>query len=221
MIFSRDYIGYLARRTVKHLIDACCFDHIYHEHLCYWSLHALIPLLKSVGLRVYNVEVVPTQGLSLRVSTCKDARPHSYRVIMHEDIERTTKLDDVYTYTKFALRAEHNARTLQKLIIDLTESRATVVGYGAPAKGNTLLNYCHTGPDVIRYLTDTTAMKQGRCSPGMHIPVVRPERLMLDATPDYALLLSWNFKDSILEKESALRALGTKFIVPIPEISIV
>lgn len=204
---------------VKHLVDENAFDQIYHEHLCYHSLHALKYLVEHSGMRIFDVQIVPTQGRSLRVFASKNRAPQpSVRAVL--DTEAEAGLDDENTYRLFAERVKHNKKEVVEAMRSFAKADKKICGYGAPAKGNTLLNYYGLGPDVIAYLTDTTPLKQGLYSPGMHIPIVSPERLLFD-TPDYIILLAWNFKDAILEKEAALRARGVKFISTIPQFEII
>jgi hypothetical protein len=125
-------------------------------------------------------------------------------------------LYDGQPYIDWEGRIRHSKEELVKTLTALKKLGKRIVGYGAPAKGNTLLNYCKIGPKFLDYLTDTTPSKQGKYSPGMHIPVVSPERFYKDP-PDYALMLAWNYKEEILKKESKFIENGGKFIIPIPE----
>lgn len=204
---------------VKHLVEEMAFDQIYHEHLCFYSLHAIKHLVEATGMKVFDVEVIPTQGQSLRVyvSRSKDEKDSVGKLL---EIERSVGLTKEQTFLAFGERVSANREKLRTLLLELKKDRASIIGYGAPAKGNTLLNYYGIGPDILDYLTDTTLVKQGLFSPGMHIPIVSPDNLSLH-TPEYALLLSWNFKDEILEKETILREKGMKFIVTVPNISII
>jgi hypothetical protein len=123
-------------------------------------------------------------------------------------------------YKDFSAKVEVNKKELITLLLDLKKSGKKVVGYGAPAKGNTLLNYFNIGPEILDYITDTTTGKQGMYTPGSHIQVVSPEILQTDV-PDYILLLSWNYADAILAKEQGLRDQGVKFIIPVPQVRII
>ncbi|MCX6787409.1 MAG: class I SAM-dependent methyltransferase [Candidatus Kaiserbacteria bacterium] len=203
----------------KHFIEEGAFDQIYHEHLCFHSLHALQHLIESAGMKIFDVQIVPTQGRSLRVFAAKNQPPSpNVELILTE--EKAAGLTNEATLRSFAQKIETNKKKLLKLLQDLKAAGKKIIGYGAPAKGNTLLNYYGIGPDILDYLTDTTTLKQGLYSPGMHIPIVSPEKLITD-TPDYILLLAWNFKDAILEKEKALRKKGVKFIVTVPTVEII
>jgi len=203
----------------KQFVEEGAFDQIYHEHLCFHSLHALRHLIESSGMKVFDVQIVPMQGRSLRVFAAKGRTPtpNVERVLAEE---KAAGLTSETTYHVFAKKIEAEKEKLLALLKKLKAAGKKIVGYGAPAKGNTLLNYYGIGPDILDYLTDTTTLKQGLYSPGRHIPIVAPERLLTD-TPDYILLLSWNFKDTILEKEKALRENGVKFILTVPEVTIV
>jgi hypothetical protein len=205
---------------VRHLLDAGCYDHIYHEHLCYYSLHNLRRAMAMVGLKIFRVEIVQTQGESLRIFACKDGREPSTSVeyILNREIE--SDIAKCSTFERFAERVKQSKHVLRELLGDLKISGASIVGYGAPAKGNTLLNFCGIGNKTLDYLTDTNPIKQHKLSPGMQIPVMLPERLY-DDEPDYALLLAWNFTESILRNEQELRDNGTKFIIPIPALTVV
>ncbi len=202
----------------KHLVEEGAFDQIYHEHLCFYSLHAAKHLVEVAGMKVFDVEIVPMQGKSLRVYVSKN-NPEKSSVNEILSIEKEAGLTDEKTFLVFGKKVSDNRKKLRTLLLNLKAKGKRITGYGAPAKGNTLLNYYGIGPDILDYLTDTTTLKQGLYSPGMHIPIVSPEKLLTDM-PNYILLLSWNFKDTILEKEQNLRELGVKFIVTVPEVDI-
>lgn len=202
----------------KHLLSTGCFDQIYHEHLCFHSLHALKHLIEASGMKVFDVEIVPMQGQSLRVFAAKN-RPESPRTAIVLEEERATGLTQESTHFAFATMVEKTKRELLEVLTRFKTEGKKIVGYGAPAKAQTLLNYFKIGPDVLEYLVDSTSLKQGLYSPGMHIPIVSREEL-LSRTPDYVLLLAWNYTDAILEQEQALRDRGVKFITIIPEVSV-
>jgi hypothetical protein len=204
---------------VKQLVEEGSFDQIYHEHLCFYSLHALKRLVELVGMRIFDVEIVSTQGQSLRVYVAKNrkASPNVDRILAEE---AQAGLTDVETYRAFSRKVERNKATLLALLADLKAQGKKIVGYGAPAKGNTLLNYYRLGPETLSYLVDSTPLKQGLYSPGMRIPIVAPQALYNDM-PDYVVLLAWNYSEAILAKERPLREMGVKFIVTIPEIAVI
>jgi len=210
---------------VHHVADLIAnkgFDQIYHEHLSYFSLTVLWKLFQRFDMNVFDVKVVPIHGQSLRV--CVGRRqifPESSRSVRELlDGEERGKLNDVRTYLRFASEVESIKRSLLDLLRRLKSENKRIIGYGAPAKGNTLLNYCGIGPETLDYVIDTTPAKQNLFTPGAHIPVYAPEKLKEDKA-DYLLLLAWNYAEEIFKKEEALRAKGVKFIVPIPEPRIV
>jgi SAM-dependent methyltransferase len=204
---------------VANLIGDGGFDQIYHEHLSYYSLHALTYLAKRFGFIVADVEVVPIHGESLRVYFQKKGKPAA-RVAKLLAREKREGLDSIRAYRRFAPKVEKNKRDLIKLLDALKKKKATIVGYGASAKGNTLLNYVGISKKHLDFITDTIPLKQGTYTPGAHIPVVAPDMLFTNR-PDYLLLLAWNYAPSILHKEQALRAQGTKFIIPVPKVRVV
>jgi SAM-dependent methyltransferase len=207
---------------VADLIGNKGFDQIYHEHLSYFSLAVLCKLFHRFDMNVFDVKIVPIHGQSLRVCVGrKQIFPESSRTVRQLlDDEETSKLHDVRTYLRFASEVESIKQSLLDLLRRLKSENKRIVGYGAPAKGNTLLNYCGIGPETLDYLIDTTPSKQNLFTPGVHIPVYAPEKLKEDRV-DYLLLLAWNYAEEIFKKEEALRAKDVKFIVPIPEPRIV
>ncbi len=204
---------------VKNLIQEVAFDQIYHEHLCFYSLHALQKLAESAGLTIFDVQVIPTQGESLRIFVSKNREPlPSVKKIL--DIEKEAGLTDVATYMDFSDKVEKSKADLKALLAELKQSGKRIVGYGMPAKASTLLNYYGIDTDTIEYAIDTTPHKQGLYSPGVHLPIHPLEYLHAD-NPDYVIILVWNYADAILKKEQALRDRGVKFIVTIPKLAII
>lgn len=195
------------------------FDQIYHEHLYYHSLHSLKVLLDSLEMIVNDIKLVPIHGQSMRVSAGKSGKSSS---AVLEFLEREVEMGliDKSVYENFSKKVESNKGNLNNLLNKLKKEGKKIAGYGAPAKGNTLLNYFNIDGNILDYITDTTPSKQDTYTPGTHIKVVSPEMLKSDQ-PDYALLLSWNYAGAILEKEKELRKKGVKFIIPVPEVKIV
>lgn len=202
------------------LLNNLEFDTIYHEHLSYFALYPMVYLFRKFGLEVVDVKQSPVHGGSIRVFVQRAPKKQSQNVIRLLVIERDAKLDSVETYMNFARRVASLKGNLLKLLKTLKKEGARITGYGATAKGNTLLNYCRIGMDILDYISDTTPFKQGCYTPGMHIPVV-PEEKFHEEPPDYALLLAWNYADVILRKEIEYSRRGGKFILPIPEPKVV
>ncbi|HMA34038.1 MAG TPA: class I SAM-dependent methyltransferase [Chloroflexia bacterium] len=208
---------------VKDLIDHVEFDTIYHEHLCYFSLTALDRLFRRHGLQVQDVERLPIHGGSLRVFVARAPAaggPGRARVdaLLHE--EATWGVDQIAFYRGFGARVERLRDDLRELLRGLKAAGQQIAVYGASAKGSTLLNYCGIGPAVLDFVVDRSPVKQGRYTPGTHLPIYAPEKL-LEARPDYVLLLTWNFADEILAQQAAFRQAGGRFILPIPEVKVV
>jgi SAM-dependent methyltransferase len=198
------------------------FDTIYHEHFSYFSLFVVERLLNQHGLDVFDVETIPTHGGSLRVFARhrnNADQPVSDFVGQLKQIERDAGLHDLETYTSFALKPLSIKCELLRFLIDCHQSGQRVVGYGAPAKGNTLLNYCGIGPELIAYTVDRSPHKQGRYLPGTHIPIESPARIE-QTRPDYVLILPWNLRDEIAAQMKVIRSWGAKFVAPIPRLEI-
>lgn len=203
------------------LIEKREFDTVYHEHLCYYSVKPLTRLFERFGMEVYDVRRVDVHGGSIRVYARRAADvPVHARVQELYDLEARSGLHTFERFADFQEAVEGIRDTLVSLVRGFRAEGKVVTAYGAPAKGNTLLNFCGFTADDLNYVTDTTPAKVGLLTPGSHIPVVSPD-VLLTKTPDYILLLAWNYKDFILKKEQVLRDRGAKFIIPIPEVAIV
>ncbi|MGD2131287.1 MAG: class I SAM-dependent methyltransferase [Maricaulaceae bacterium] len=193
------------------------FDTIYHEHFSYLSLHAGMRIFASHGLRVFDVEEPPTHGGSIRFFVCKEGASHvespNVARVLAEEAEYGLGRDNVYL--AWQEQVKETKRALLELLIKLKREGATIAGYGAPAKGNTLLNYCGIGKDFIDFTVDKAPSKQDKLLPGSRIPILAPEAIY-SRKPDYVLILPWNLKDEIIAQMSDIRQWGGKFITPIP-----
>lgn len=205
---------------ILNLLNNLEFDTIYHEHLSYFAVHPLVYLFRKFGMEVVDVKQIPIHGGSIRVFIQRSAKQQSQNVVKLLSMEQEAKLNSSKTYLKFANEVSLLKEKLVRLLKMLKRKGARITGYGATAKGNTLLNYCEIGMDILDYITDTTPFKQGCYTPGMHIPIF-PEKKFHEEPPDYALLLAWNYADAILQKESEYRQNGGKFILPIPEPTVI
>ncbi len=200
------------------LLDRLEYDTIYHEHLCYFSVTALMHLCAAVGLVVVQMDHVPVHGGSLRMYAGRreDFGTHAPAVVAWSAREQHDGLTAFSRYERLAAAVEANRRANVGLLRDLKGQGKTVAGYGAPAKGNTLLNYCGIGTDLLPYTVDKSPLKVGLWTPGMHIPVL-PVAALLERQPDYVFILAWNFSDEIMRQQQEYRRRGGQFIVPIPE----
>ncbi len=199
------------------LIEGNQFDTIYHEHFSYFSLASIDSLFAAHGLRVFDVEELWTHGGSLRIYACRSEAGHRQteavvRLRMAEDAEG---LRDLATYAAFARRVEDTKHDLLTLLIGLRRQGKRVAGYGAPGKGNTLLNYCGIRTDLLEFTVDRNPYKWGRFLPGTRIPILKPEAIAAEK-PDYVLILPWNLKDEIARQLAPIATWGGQLIVPIP-----
>lgn len=200
-------------------IEGNQFDQIYHEHFCYFGLISVEAVFAGHGMTVFDVEELATHGGSLRIyarHAADESRPVSDRVHDLRAREEAAGYRDVTMYEKFEQRVRETKHKLLDLLIEAKRDGKSIVGYGAPGKGNTMLNYCGIRQDFIDFTVDRNPYKHGRYLPGTHIPIHPPERLD-EARPDYIFILPWNLKDEIMEQLAHAREWGAKFIVAIPE----
>jgi len=205
------------------LFDENQFDTIYHEHFSYFSLLAVERIFAFHGLTVFDVEELWTHGGSLRVygrHASDSSRPVSARVEELRAREENAGYRKIETYTRFEERVRETKRKLLDTLIDLKRAGKRIAGYGAPGKGNTLLNYCGIRTDFLDFTVDRNPYKHGKFLPGTHIPIFPPAHLD-EQKPDYIFILPWNLKDEIMAQLAHARSWGAKFIVPIPEATIV
>ncbi|MEU0496657.1 class I SAM-dependent methyltransferase [Mycobacterium sp. NPDC006124] len=205
------------------LIEKNQFDTIYHEHFSYFSLLTVSRVFASHGLRLFDVDRLPTHGGSLRIHACHTqdvAHVTSTRLPELLEVERDAGLDDLAGYRAYTERVKRTKRALLTFLVEAREAGKTVAAYGAPAKGNTLLNYCGIRDDLIDYTVDRSPHKYGQFLPGTHIPIYEPDHLR-ETRPDYVVILPWNLRDEIIGETSYIRSWGGRFVVPIPELSII
>ncbi len=199
------------------------FDTIYHEHFSYFSFLTVEKVFARHGLTLFDVQPLSTHGGSLRIFA-KHAEDRSNAitnaVIALLAEERGANLDKLATYDEFAEKVRITKRKLLQFLIQAKEGGKSVAAYGAPAKGNTLLNYCGVRTDFIDYAVDRSPHKQGMFLPGTHIPIFKPEHIF-ETKPDYLLILPWNLKEEIVQQMSGIRTWGGKFVVPIPEVAVI
>jgi len=210
---------------VKDMVDSCAFDTIYHEHLCYFSLTALDHLFRRHGLNIHDVERLPIHGGTLRVYVSQKQgehlvgeRPAVVGQLLRE--EEVCGLPDPRYYSTFREKIKNLGQALVALLRDLKQDGRRIAVYGASAKGSTLLNYLQLGAETVDYVVDRSTVKQGFYTPGSHLRIFPPEKLVEDL-PDYTLLLTWNFAEEIVEQQSEYRRHGGKFIIPIPELRVI
>lgn len=204
------------------LVEKNEFDTVYHEHLSTFSVTSLAALYRPFSMRIVDIEVLPVHGGSMRVAAQRRAIEAAEDPVVQVWLEREREqgLFERATYDALAGRVRQLRTDLLGMLGHLKASGQSVAGYGAPAKGNTLLNYFGIGRETLDFLADRNELKQGKYSPGMHIPVVHPAQV-LERMPDYLLILAWNFADEIIGQQDAYRKAGGKFILPIPEARIV
>ena len=217
--------GGVATLEFPHLLRLFCgnqFDTIYHEHFSYFSLLSVERIFSAHDLTIFDVDELPTHGGSLRIYARREIIPTrqvSERIIDLRKREEEFGLHDMQTYSGFAERVKETKRTLLEFLIGVKRQKQSVVGYGAPAKGNTLLNYCGVRTDFLDYTVDRGPEKQGCFLPGTRIPIYPVERIR-ETRPDYLLILPWNLREEIMKQMACIRDWGGRFVVPIPEVKV-
>lgn len=205
------------------LIEEAQFDTIYHEHFSYFSFLTVEKIFNAHGLTLFDVEELATHGGSLRIYACHfedKTKAVSERVRQLKQKETEAGYTDIRNYLGFQDKVKAIKRDILKFLIQAKEEGKRVVGYGAPAKGNTLLNYCGVGRDFIDYTVDRNPYKQGHFLPGSHIPIEEPDKIR-KTKPDYVLILPWNIKDEIMDQMAFIRQWDGKFVIPIPKIQVI
>jgi len=213
-IFEFPYVGDMIKNNE--------FDTIYHEHLCYYSLTSVKHLFNRNGLDIVDAEPVPIHGGSLRIYAMHSTAARGKVTCAAKDLlekEKKEGITDYEFYSNFAKKVETLKSDTLELLNRLKKERKRIAGYGAAAKGSTLLSYYGIGKEHIGFIADRSPHKQGKFMPGNHIPILSPESL-LKAQPDYVFLLTWNFQDEIMEQQAEYRRKGGKFIIPVPEVKV-
>lgn len=203
-------------------IDGNQFDQVYHEHFSYFSLYAAERIFGAHGLPIFDVQELWTHGGSIRIYAhhAEDtSREVTQRLVDVRAREAAAGIATLEYYQDFEMRVQETKRKLLEFLIEAKRAGKRVVGYGAPGKGNTLLNYCGIRTDFVDFTVDRSPHKHGKFLPGTHIPIHAPERLM-ETRPDYVLILPWNLKTEIMEQLRGIREWGGRFVVPIPEVTV-
>jgi hypothetical protein len=204
------------------LVEGNQFDTIYHEHFSYFSFTTAERVLAAHGLKLFDVEELTTQGGSLRIFVChSEEQSHS---ISHSVSEMKMKekewgVTNPGRYHEFTARVEATRRDILRFLIEAKGAGKSVAGYGAPGKGNTLLNYCGIRSDLIAYTVDRNPYKQGKFTPGTRIPIHPPDRIQ-QTKPDFMFILPWNLRDEIVAQNEFIRTWGGRFVVPIPSVQV-
>ena len=221
-ILHKDGVFIFEDPSVSEMLERNSYDQIYDEHAHLFSITSLDNLLERAGLEIFHVEKTKVHGGSNRIFAQKLNSPKYNNNIVHKLIENEFEsgVDSITTYYEFAERVEKSKKDLIDLLSRLKRGKNKVVCYGATSKSTSIFNYCNIGPETIDYITDTTISKQGKLSPGMHIPVVSPQE-GFNLSVDYAFLGAWNYLEEIKQKEFHFIKRGGKFITHVPKVSIV
>lgn len=222
MVLKPEGIATLEFPHLQRLVEQNQFDTVYHEHFSYFSFLTVQQIFCAHGLRIFDVDELSTHGGSLRIYACLENGIESERPAVAALVAREISLgySRPEIYACFHEQVQSVKRNLLRFLIDARESGKTVAGYGAPAKGNTLLNYCGIRTDLLAFTVDRSPHKSGRFLPGTHIPIFNPDHLR-EIKPDYVLILPWNLKEEIIRQMSDVREWGGQFVVPIPQIEII
>lgn len=221
LLLSEDGLVIIEVPYLRDFLEHLEYDTVYHEHLCYFSVTTLCRLCDVVGLSILRIDQVPVHGGSLRMYAGRQTYypQHAPAVLALVAEEEQNGLSDFTRYQGFAAQVQQNRDKLVALLRALQQEGKQIAGYGAPAKGNTLLNYCGISSELLPYTVDKNPLKIGLYTPGAHIPVL-PVTTLVDRQPDYVLILAWNFAAEIMRQQQAYRERGGKFIIPIPEVEV-
>lgn len=222
LLLASDGLVIIEVPYLKEFVEYIEYDTVYHEHLCYFSITSLVKLCEAVGLSIVRIDEMPVHGGSLRIYAGRKEKyeSHAPDVLAAAENERKEGLADFSTYLNFAEKVYAAREKLLTLLKQLKKDGKSVAAYGAPAKGNTLLNYCDIDTNLVAYTVDKNPLKVGLYTPGAHLPVL-PVSTLLERQPDYLLILAWNFAEEIIEQQKEYRKRGGKFIIPIPETRII
>jgi hypothetical protein len=205
------------------LMDENQFDTIYHEHFSYFSFITAEKIFAAHGLTLFDVEELPTHGGSIRIYAClteSTAHPVTQRALEMHAREINAGFEKMERYEAFSEQVKETKRKVLDFLIDAKRQGKSIAGYGAPGKGNTLLNYCGIRTDFLDYTVDRNPYKHGKFLPGTHIPIHPPEKIF-ETKPDYVFILPWNFKDEIMDQMAGIREWGGRFVIPIPEVHVI
>lgn len=218
ILLDKDGVFIMEAPYLIDFIEKRYFDLVYHEHLSYWAVRPLITLFKRFNMKVFDVKKVAAHGGSIRVFVAKEESRHEIQKSVGEflDKEKKIRLSNIDTYVDYNKTILENKVALMRLLAELKIKGNKIAGYGAPAKGNTLLNFFAIGPEILDYIVDDSPWKQGLYSPGRKIPVISSQK-MYENPPDYLLILAWNFAESIIENNKEFRKRGGRFILPVPK----
>ena len=208
--------------VLSKLIECNYFDTIYHEHFSYLSFTTVRGIFATHGLTLFDVEDLPTHGGSIRVYGCHAedaAKPETERVARVLSREKDAGHFDLAYYSRFGERVRESKRAILEFLINAKRAGKSIAAYGAPGKGNTLLNYCGIRTDFIDYAVDRSPHKQGNYLPGSRIPILDPSQV-LASKPDYLFVLVWNLKDEVMQQMAHIRAWGGKFVIPLPHVQV-
>ena len=220
-LLREDGIIVIEAPYLLHLIENLEYDTIYHEHLSYLSVKPMVNFCKRFGFEIFDIKEQTIHGGTLRYFISrKNQQNISKNVYSYLELEEKKDLYSIQKLENFANLVQKHRKTLMELLNNIKKEGKTIVGISAPAKGNTLLNYCKIDSKTLEYITERNPIKIGKFTPGMHIPVFSDEKLLEDQ-PDYALILAWNFADEIIQNNLEYKTKGGKFIIPIPKPKIV
>lgn len=221
LLLAEDGVFIFEAPYLLDMFENMAFDTVYHEHLSYLALRPLVQFFPKLGMEIFHVEMLPVQGNSIRVYVCRQGRRGTQNSVFELlKKESLMKLNEVATYLIMAERIRNLKEEVRNLLCELKKQGKKIYGYGASAKGNTLLNYFGVGREIIECITEELPSKIGLYTPGTHIPVI-DIREAQNNSPDYYLLLAWNYKNAILKKESEFINSGGKFIMPVGNIRII